>query len=79
MTVTIREPFSDNRRMSFHLLCVVAGHRWQVDDSTTATEAVLRCARCGHAQLAPNATGFDNRVNAKTGADRAVGPFGPRR
>jgi len=62
------------------LICAVAGHKWHVDESSdTSTEVVLECGRCGRKQLAPNGTGFDARLNAQTGADRAVGPFRGRR
>jgi hypothetical protein len=61
------------------VLCSVVGHRWRVDEASTESEAFICCPRCGARQLAPAGNAFDRRVAAKTGADRAVGPFGGRR
>jgi hypothetical protein len=60
------------------VLCSVAGHRWRVDEASTGSEAVMRCTRCGRRQGPPSGTAFDRRLEAKTGADRAVGPFSRR-
>jgi hypothetical protein len=57
------------------ILCSVAGHRWQVDETSTEPEAVICCTRCGARQLAPAGSAFDRRIEARTGADRTVGPF----
>jgi hypothetical protein len=58
------------------VLCSVVGHRWRVDETTTGPEIVICCPRCGARQLAPAGSAFDRRIEAETGADRAVGPFG---
>jgi hypothetical protein len=56
------------------ILCAVVGHRWRVDETSTDTEAHIRCARCDRVQLAPDGTAFDRRLDAQTGQDRSVGP-----
>jgi hypothetical protein len=58
------------------LLCAIVGHRWRIDEASTEPEALMFCPRCGRRQLPPDGTAFDRRIAAKTGADRAVGPFG---
>jgi hypothetical protein len=63
-------------------ICMVVGHHWmRPHDDVHEAYPVFECARCGRRQeLAPGtSTPFEGRVGAKTGADRAVGPFGPRR
>jgi hypothetical protein len=58
------------------VLCAVIGHRWRVDETSTEPETMICCGRCGTRQPAPAGSAFDRRIEAKTGADRAVGPFG---
>jgi hypothetical protein len=39
-----------------NLLCMVAGHRWHVSDSSAEDEAVLCCTRCGKQRVATPGT-----------------------
>jgi hypothetical protein len=57
------------------VLCAVIGHRWHVDESSTEPDPVICCDRCGRRQLAQTTSAFNRRIAAKTGNDRAVGPF----
>jgi hypothetical protein len=61
------------------VLCAVIGHRWRIDETSTGPEPVMCCLRCGRRELPPEGSAFNRRIEAKTGADRAVGPFGGRR
>jgi hypothetical protein len=58
------------------VLCAVIGHRWRVDETSTEPETMICCSRCDLRQLAPEGSAFGRRIEAETGADRAVGPFG---
>jgi hypothetical protein len=54
------------------VLCAVVGHRWHVDETSTDSEAVLRCERCHRRELAPGGTPFNARLDAQTRANRAL-------
>jgi hypothetical protein len=54
------------------VLCAVIGHRWHVDETSTDSEAVIRCERCDRRQLAPSGTAFGRRLDAQTRANRWV-------
>jgi hypothetical protein len=63
-------------------VCAVAGHRWGQPADVQEAYPLLECSRCGRRmEVAPGTTpaGFGARLDAKTGADRSVGPFGGRR
>ena len=60
------------------VLCAVIGHRWRVDETSTGVETMICCNRCGARQHAPEGSVFNRRLEAETGSDRAVGPFGGR-
>jgi hypothetical protein len=49
--------------IDMNLLCVVAGHRWRVGESSTNEETDLRCTRCGKQHVAAPGTpgGYVNR------------------
>jgi hypothetical protein len=56
------------------VLCAVTGHRWRVDETSTDSEAHIRCGRCGRVQLAPEGTALDRRLDAQAREDRSIGP-----
>jgi hypothetical protein len=56
------------------VICAVIGHRWRVDETSTDSEAHIRCGRCGRVQLVPDGTAFGRRLDAQTREDRSIGP-----
>jgi len=58
-------------------LCAVIGHRGRVDETSTDSEAHIRCQRCDREQDAPDGTVL-GRIDAKTFGDRSVGPVPSR-
>jgi hypothetical protein len=61
------------------IACAVIGHRWRIDETSTDSEAHIRCMRCGRRQLPAPGTAFEQRLGVETSRDRAVGPMNPRR
>ena len=64
------------------LLCAVRGHRWRPVPDSTEAYPLFECTRCRRRQeFAPGtqAAGYGARLEARTGLDKAVGPFGRRR
>jgi hypothetical protein len=63
------------------ILCAVVGHRWSQPADVHEPYPLVECLRCGRRQeLAPGTgTPFGGRLDAETGRDKSVGPFGPGR
>jgi hypothetical protein len=64
------------------LACAIRGHGWSQPNDFTESYPVFECKRCGRRQAfaqGTRAAGFDARLEAQTGADKAVGPFARRR